>query len=229
MAPIDPHVVAPDARALREGAWPRSNPQLRKLAELARLFGPHFWLMEGAVAEVRGNVERNARKATQDLAHARRAAERAGFTVAATASRLEEVLAEWDTRSATAIAAIDASIVPHTTRPVSELFNMAVARTAPFADTGAGFRDAVIYLSLVDEMHRRGFESAILVTSDTDFRGCASPITGQQSVVMSLGSAIENFEQLASAAHRVADRTREPGERSICTCGAGDRRGEGTR
>src|SRR5438309_10221792 len=114
---FDPHVVALDAQALREGAWPRPNAKLRQLREVAAQFGPHFWVIQGAVDEVRGWRERNANEAAAELARAAKAARRSGLTANAQSSGLEEMLAVWDHDHVHAVEALSATVIPFTQRP----------------------------------------------------------------------------------------------------------------
>ena len=93
--PIDPHVVALDAQALREGAWPNPNARLRQLAELAHRFGPHFWLIQGGLDEVRGHAERKAIEAVENLTKARDTARQRGLKAEATSTGLDDMFADW--------------------------------------------------------------------------------------------------------------------------------------
>jgi hypothetical protein len=197
--PVDAHVVALDANALREGGWPRPNAKLEHLGELVRLFGCHFWAPAGAIEEVRGRAIRTAREAIETLAAAGAEAERRGLVVKITHSAIEQVAERWDADSAGAVKALQLVVPEHSKRPIGEFFTRAVDRVAPFIENGAGFRDTVIYLSVVDEMSRMGLESAILVTRDADFKGCRSPVPTHTIRVMNLDTTIDNFEALAKA------------------------------
>jgi hypothetical protein len=73
---------------------------------------------------------------------------------------------------------------------VGTFIDMAIHREAPFRENGSGFWDAVIYLSLADEMRRRGVTTALFVTADKDFQNCHSPVHGQETRVMTLDAAI---------------------------------------
>jgi hypothetical protein len=189
-----PQVVALDAQALREGAWPHPNPRLLQLSELAHRFGAQVWLMAGALEEVRFNMERNATEAVDSLTKAIALAHRTGLKAESNWTTVEEMLTDWDRRAATAVARLNATVVSHTSRTVDEFFRMAVRRVPPFAESGNGFRDAVIYLSLVDGMSRGGLSSALFVSRDKDFRHCKPPDEQHRIDVMSLDAAIEQFE-----------------------------------
>ncbi|MBI3090007.1 MAG: DUF4935 domain-containing protein [Candidatus Tectomicrobia bacterium] len=193
METTDTQVVALDAQALRDGAWPNPNAKLYQLAGLAHHFNQQFWLIQGALDEVRGQDAREAKKATDELIRARDTARRKRLKAEATCTDLDGMLADWDQHSTEACRQLIATLIPYTPRPVEHFFDMGVRRVPPFKEKGDGFRDAIIYYSLVDEMARLGLSSAIFVSEDRGFLKCASPIEGQQIHVMGLDDAIEKF------------------------------------
>jgi hypothetical protein len=198
-SPVDVHVVALDANALREGGWPRPNAKLEHLGELVHLFGCHLWVPAGALEEARGRAIRTARKAANALAEARVEAQRRGLVTEVTCSPVERFVEQWDADSTAAVGSLRLIVPEHSKRTIAEIFTRAVDRVAPFIENGSGFRDTVIYLSVVDEMSRMGLESAVLVSRDEDFRGCRSPVASQTIHVMNLDATIDNFEALAKA------------------------------
>lgn len=195
-AVIDPHVIALDAQALHEGGWPAPNARLRQLAELSALLGVNLWIVQGARDEVRGAFERKIANSIADLKTAVASARQIGLDADGHAKGTHRLLSDWDGHSERAGGELRAYIIPPTKRPTDEFFAMGVKRVSPFDERGAGFRDAVIYLSVVDEMSRMGLSEAIFVTKDKDFRGAQSPVAGQRIVVMDLTAAVQNLEQV---------------------------------
>jgi hypothetical protein len=194
--PIEPDFIALDAQVLREATWPKPNARLQQLAELAERLGARLWLVQGGLEEVRDHARRTAEAASDGLAKAREAARRLGLKAEATSAGLDDVLVEWDRLAAATRSQLKAEIIPYTQRAVEHFFEMAVRRTPPFAENGAGFRDAVIYFSVVDEMARAGLSFGLLVTRDRDFANCKSPDAARRIQAIDLDSAIKHLEQL---------------------------------
>src|SRR5579864_2307267 len=124
--PIDPHVVALDTEALRAGAWPNVNARLQQLAELAQLFGPNLWVLEGALAEVQRNARRNIRETRERFLKAQGVAVQIGLISDATAPDPDRALYEWDARHRKALANLKIRVIAHTTRGSDRCFGMAV-------------------------------------------------------------------------------------------------------
>jgi hypothetical protein len=61
-------------------------------------------------------------------------------------------------------------VVPFTRRSVEEFFEMAAHRRLPIQDNDKGFRDAVIFLSIIDDLLREQPSWGVLVTKDEVFR-----------------------------------------------------------
>jgi hypothetical protein len=60
--------------------------------------------------------------------------------------------------------------VPYTSRSLREIFRLAARHQRPFKDEGRGFQDAVIYLSVIDDLATNPSRNpAILVASDGDY------------------------------------------------------------
>jgi len=192
--PIDPHLIALDAQALHEGGWPAPNARLRQLAELSALLGVNLWIAQGARDEVRGAFERKIANSIADLKASVAAARQVGLDADGNAKGTHRLLSDWDAQSERASGELRAHIIPPTKRPTDEFFAMGVKRVPPFDEKGAGFRDAVIYLSVVDEMSRMGLSEAIFVTKDKDFRGAQSPVAGQRIRTLDLTAAVQNLE-----------------------------------
>ena len=194
--PAEPHVVALDTQALREANWPSPSVALRRLAEFAALRGIKLWVVQGALDEVRGSFTREIVASVQKVKAALGTAKQLGLDADGRAGNIEKVLAGWDAKSAQAIAELKAYVSPPTPRTTAEFFEMAIRRDLPFTEKGAGFRDAVIYHSLADEMSRLGLSDAIFVTKDSDFRPLRSPVAGQRIRVMDLAAAVALLERI---------------------------------
>lgn len=131
-AVIDPHVIALDAQALHEGAWPAPNARLRQLAELSALLGVNLWIVQGARDEVRGAFERKIASSMADLNAAVAAARQVGLEADGHAKGTHRLLADWDAQSERASDELRADIIPPTKRPTDEFFAMGVKRVPPF-------------------------------------------------------------------------------------------------
>src|ERR1051325_1541380 len=188
-APFDVHSVALDAESMVAAGWPNPSAVLRRLGEVLQLLGTKFWIIRGAVEEVRGRALRNVDLATEH-------ALRMGFDNAVIAREKRAVMSRWEDRHESARRILGAGYVNHPPRSLEELFQRGVDRIPPFDKRGRGFRDTVIYLSVVDELKRLGLSTAILVTNDSDFSDCQSPVAGQTIHIMNLESTVSNFERL---------------------------------
>jgi hypothetical protein len=89
-------------------------------------------------------------------------------------------------------------ITPFTARDNAELFRMAAKRQRPFREaskavTDAGFKDSVIYLSVVDNLRAKP-RPAAFVSLDTDYVGADRLL--HQGMVLSLTTVSEMVEEL---------------------------------
>jgi hypothetical protein len=59
--------------------------------------------------------------------------------------------------------------VPLTPRDLGEVFGMAIRRSPPFKEEGAGFQDTVIYMSVIDHLREQG-GTAAFISNDAIFK-----------------------------------------------------------
>jgi len=94
-------------------------------------------------------------------------------------------------------------IAPFTARSSAELFGMAAARQRPFRETSktvtdAGFKDAVIYLSILDHL-RMYPRPAAFVSRDSDYAGAERLLP--DGVTLAQITAVEATEELRRRLH----------------------------
>ena len=164
-----------DTNILIASNWPKLSAALENLFELAQVLAVKVLVPEAVEAELEQHWIRNLDKkyngidrTIKDFENYLTEAERSDIKLAlpdkekALASyrrRVDEIKKIWELES-----------LPVTTRSTTELFRMAARRDAPFKEEGAGFQDAVIYLSVIDDLARSPKRIGALVSQDSIFK-----------------------------------------------------------
>jgi hypothetical protein len=111
-------------------------------------------------------------------------------------------------------------------RPVAGYFEQALAQSPPFDSEGRGFKDAVILMSVIDDLHRRAPASGLLVTRDADFRGveALAESLGVRLIVRNADDAVgilrRRLDAAARASYAAAERQAlELAQRELATLG----------
>lgn len=142
-----------DSEPLRSSRWPNVSKELSNLLRLARRLEISLHLPLAVEMELEAQYARDLRKYRQvvevDLtAHLRRA----GIEEAFRLRTEEEVLAAFRVTTDAARRSEGLRSVPLSTRPVTEYFELLLRRDPPFSQDGRGFGDALILLSVLDDL-----------------------------------------------------------------------------
>jgi PIN domain len=165
-----------DSQPISNGAGFRLSAAVEELLELAQALKVDVVVPEAVLVELQIQFQRELEKAIKDASEAcQRAArvqrgryEAPPVDIPAAVSRHAQEIVEFRKR-------FGVQVIPFTTRNNEELFRMAANRKRPFREasktvTDAGFKDSVIYLSVVDDLRAKA-RPAALVSLDTDYVG----------------------------------------------------------
>lgn len=164
-----------ETSAARAAGWPRVSASLERLAVLARGLRAEIFLPELVEIELEEGWLRDAGDKTQALASRAKDLERqlSGIIDRAVATDVADSdhLRESYRRAAETLKqTLKTKAVPTTGRPVRDFAAMAVHRRPPFKDRDEGFRDAVIFWSILDHHAAAlGKRPAILIAQDAGF------------------------------------------------------------
>jgi len=176
--PVD--YIALDSSALRDAGWPGLSADLENLLRLAPMFKSNVCVPEAVLLELEDFWRRSHQKRFDKAQAAMQAIEK----IARNPELLRQLqiydvdglLADSTEDSAALIQRWGIQVIPITPRPVNEFFRMAARKEPPFQEKGVGFKDAVIFFSLIDHLigkRGRGNDGSVLlalVSGDSDFR-----------------------------------------------------------
>jgi hypothetical protein len=108
--------------------------------------------------------------------------------------------------------------VPIASPTIRTLLNMLFRRTRPFDENGKGLGDAMIYLSVIEDLKASQEKVGLLVTGDSDFDGAEvlALESGVEVITMTAEEAIEAIQgRLSAAARQAADVRDAQAQRSV--------------
>jgi PIN domain-containing protein len=163
-----------ETSAARAAGWPHVSASIERLAVLARGLHAEVFLPELVEIELEEGWLRDAADKAQALASRVKELERQlsgiidrGVTTdVAAPDRLRE---NYRRAAETVKQTLQARATPTTARPVRDFAAMAVRRQPPFKERDQGFRDAVIFWSILDHAVELGKRPSILIAQDECF------------------------------------------------------------
>ena len=172
------HIVL-DSNPLRAAGWPRLTADLENLLQLARFFKIPIYIPKAVELELQEFWKDGFRKRVEKLQSAIDTVKKS-FPENRTLQelqppRLDDLMKEQMERGKRIAAEWGIQEIGFTQDSAQKLFEMAAAKAPPFRQEGAGFKDAVIFFSIVDhfeqaaKMPLEGPVSVALVTADSDF------------------------------------------------------------
>jgi hypothetical protein len=90
-------------------------------------------------------------------------------------------------------------VIAITSRPISQLFRMAARHEAPFKEEGSGFQDAIIYLSVIDDLAQGSEHIGALVSQDSIFKTKKDELVGlakSSSVELNLYHSVQEITEV---------------------------------
>src|SRR5579872_1642499 len=161
---------------LRGHGWPTPSILLNNLLRLADLCGIECLMPEPVLKEAEEHWSRGLKESASKLASAKKELHRSANPIRCEItlehSSIEDLLAEYRRKVSEAIKRYGITRTPFTQRTVEEIFGFATKYLSPFAHNaeGKGFQDAVILLSILDDLNSCPAEStAVFVSADDDF------------------------------------------------------------
>jgi hypothetical protein len=165
-----------DSQPLIAAGWPHVSSALETMLTMAKLVGVEVYLPEGAERELEIHMLRQWNETFSKLIDEVNSLKRflpQGVTETCSLSLpdgphveqayrkvVNDIKREWNINS-----------VSLTIRPVNELFEMAINHQVPFTDKGAGFQDAVIYLSVLGHLKQKAEHTGVFLSQDRIFKG----------------------------------------------------------
>lgn len=210
--------IALDSSVLRGAGWPRVSADLENLLQLARMFKIPICVPEAVLLELEDFWKRGHQKRCDDAQAAIRKIEKVVRNIDLL-RQLQIPDAESESAgsardSAALIQQWDIQVVPITSRPVNEFFRMAARKEPPFRDKGVGFKDAVIFFSIIDYfVGRRGRQKdgrlqLVLVSDDSDFQDGSLVDTARNAGVdLSVVPSLQEMNQRITATLQEAAKT----------------------
>jgi hypothetical protein len=212
--------VVLDANVLR--ADPRLNsPHGQAFRYQVRELRVQMAVPEVALEEAVNRYRRDLENAAQELRRASRTIERMGIACAADVDVATEVQ-RYEQGIRATLDELRAEILPYPTTPHSDLARRAMERRRPFSDDGRGYRDALVWETVLS--YARHNAPIVLISADADFarskkssqfhsdflddltRVGISPesVTLQPSIAEFLGVYVEGVDRVRSTIERLA-------------------------
>jgi hypothetical protein len=203
-----------DTNVLQAGRWPRPFAALDRLAGLVRELDIELFLPEPVEVEL---DERWARDFRASLAKAHSAAndlqkhhgEIFEHDTRLVAPELQFRLSEYRKLSGQMKEKFALRSCPTTTRPTKDFVLMASRRNPPFKDRDIGFRDAVIFHSILDHAEAQGIRVLSLVSQDTMFD--APELAGEaqaRGLIMAVFKSINDLVEELTTSLEEAEQAR---------------------
>ena len=171
--------IALDTSALRAAGWPDVSDDLESLLRLARLSKSVVCLPQSVLLELedfwRNVHQERSNKAQMALVKLEEVVKNADVLKQLQIPDVEGQLSDSVQKAEMVIGKWGIQVAPITSRPVEHFFKMAARKEAPFRKDGVGFKDAVIFFSLIDYLTgRRGCGTGGrvrlgFIASDSDF------------------------------------------------------------
>jgi PIN domain len=178
-----------------------------EILELARAVRVEILVPEAVLIELTVQFERSLRSATEDLREAsRRHSRLLGVRDMPVIDDVEANLKRHRQGLDDFLQRFGVRVVPFPQRSNRELFLLAAQRKRPFRESGkgvtdAGFKDAVIFLSVADDL-RDNPRSAAFISRDPDFAGAdellAPGMTLQRATVSEMIEALRSRQHVES-------------------------------
>lgn len=211
-----------DSQPLSNGSGFQRTAAVEAMLELAHKLHVEVYVPEAAKIELESQFERKLVSALSDAATAcnrvaRLVDERYESPNLDVAGAIRRHKAEIDSF----LREYRIAVVPFTTRPYAELFRMAAMRQRPFRETSntvtdAGFKDAIIYMSVVDPVGMHG-RPATFLSRDTDYVGAERLLDGRTPLFRAtVDEAIHELRRRANARDlEEADKRRRLADESL--------------
>jgi hypothetical protein len=201
-----------DTEPLRAGAWPILRSAAVTLTSLVQEVGLTLCLPEPVEAELNAQFMRDFTEIDGEILRAWTALERLFRRANASPSGTPHRPAEAEARQAydravdTAIATHQLTRSSRSLRELDEYFQLALNQTPPFNKGGGGFKDALILLSVIDDLLGRGASAGLLVTRDGDFKEAEALAArlGATLLVRNTDAAIELLKRRLDAVARAS-------------------------
>lgn len=152
-----------DASSLRKARWPDYSGLLGRISQLARVLGIELMLPEPTRIELEGIWLR-------EIYDAQVAAKDAG------AGMVEWTLPDWDQlrvqyrdRAEKLRMRWSLHYVPFTNKSAADVFHTLMRQDPPFQNQRPGFRDAVVFHSIVDHLRSARVTKSLIVANDKGF------------------------------------------------------------
>ena len=164
-----------DSNILLANHWPDPLPELANVLDLARWWGIAPCIPVPVLEEVKCHWLRELRESIRAFRGARGKVAKAAHPIKVDLRDedldVSGLQAKYDEMNNHAIQRFGIHTVDYTHRSTAEMFGHATHYRRPFAagGQGRGFQDAVILLSIVDNLNDSNELKGILITSDTDF------------------------------------------------------------
>lgn len=160
-----------DTEPLRASGWPRISRDLATLLDMASVSNVAVNLPEAVLRELKGQFIRELKghrsnpifRKIQDLSARVELPDAVKWAITD-----ESVVREFESKTVAALADKAIRTVALSTRPATEYFDLLIDRQLPFSEDGRGFGDAIILMSIIDDLRSRG-EEGVLVTADRHF------------------------------------------------------------
>jgi len=199
-----------DTNILIASNWPKLSAALENLFELAQVLAVKVLVPEAVQAELEQHWIRNLDKkyngidrTIKDFENYLTEAERSDIKLVLPDK--EKALTSYRCRVGEIKKIWELESIPVTTRSTTELFRMAARRDAPFKEEGAGFQDAVIYLSVIDDLARSSERIGALVSQDSIFKSKKDELVASAK---SSGVALEIYHSLQDVIDALRQRLR---------------------
>ena len=164
-----------DANPLIAAGWPRLSAELENILLLARIFQVALFLPQAVELELEEHWLREFDKKCGEVTS--RVGKLKKYAVAVVTDNFSLALPDRNrvrNEYCTKVRALKekwaVEAVPLTSRPLDEIFRMAIRREHPFQEEGKGFQDAVILLSVIDHLRGAPGQVGAFVSQDTDFK-----------------------------------------------------------
>jgi len=171
---LDFNRVYLETEPLLAGPWPRVSKALETALRLCQQFGVEIFLPAPVLEQLEAHWRRALNEALKAAAAGRSRVEklcaRVGVTIPPDeVPSSEETLSKYEGAVGDFLSTWSIQQAPVTTRPIAELFTLAVGLRPPFEAEGKNFQDAVILLSAVDHLLANPV-GALFLSADGDFR-----------------------------------------------------------
>lgn len=163
-------VIYLETSAARAAGWPRVSATIERLGLIVRALQAELFVVELVEVELEEVWLRDLHATISGVKPLDRLL--SGIVDQSPAVEVPdetEIRKGYSRAAAAAKEKLSARSAPVTTRPVKDFAVMAARRQPPFKDRDEGFRDAVIFWSIIDHVLALGRTSCILIAEDESF------------------------------------------------------------